>query len=110
MAEKKSENSKKTENKKKTTRSTSVWSLNKISFYLIVAIAILHLVAMILSCVHLAGPVYILQSIANAIMICVVAVLAYRYVRNKPTVWLVLYIVVLLVVLVGVVVPTIMLW
>ena len=101
---------KKTENKKKTTRTRTVWSLNKISFYLIVAIAILHLVALILSCVGLAGPVYILQGIATAIMICVVAVLAYRYIRNKPTVWLVLYIVVLLVVLVGIVIPLIMLW
>ena len=104
MAEKKSES------KKKTTRTRTVWSLNKISFYLIVATAILYLVAMILSCVGLAGPVYILQSIANAIMICIVAVLAYRYIRHKPTVWLVLYIVVLLVVLVGIVIPTIMLW
>ena len=101
---------KKEDNKKKTTSTRTVWSLNKISFYLIVAIAILHLVAMILSCFGLAGPVHILQSIANAIMICVVAVLAYRYVRNKPTVWLVLYIVVLLVVLVGIVIPTIVLW
>ena len=106
MAEKKTENNK----KQKKTRSATVWSLNKISFYLIVAIAILHLVALILSCVGLAGPVYILQGVATAIMICVVAILAYRYIRNKPTVWLVLYIVVLLVVLVGIVIPLIMLW
>ena len=102
MAEKKSENNK----KQKKTRSATVWSLNKISFYLIVATAILYLVAMILHVVGL--PAYVvgmLQSIATAIMICVVAILAYRYVRNKPTVWLVLYIVVLLVVLVGSVIP-----
>lgn len=85
-------------------------SLNKLSFYLIVATAVLYLVALILSCVGLSGPVLILQGVANAIMICVVAVLAYRYVRNKPTVWLVLYIVVLLVVLVGIVIPAITLW
>ena len=86
-------------------------SLNKLSFYLIVATAILYLVAMILSCVGgLAGPVMILQGVANAIMICIVAVLAYRYIRNKPTVWLVLYIVVLLVVLVGIVIPAIMIF
>ena len=106
MAENKSENSKKTEKKKKTTRTTTVWSLNKISFYLIVATAILYLVAMILHVVGL--PAYVvgmLQSIATAMMICIVAVLAYRFVRNKPTVWLVLYIVVLLVVLVGIVIP-----
>ena len=102
---KKSNNSEKNNN-----RSHSVWSLNKLSFYLIVATAILYLVAMILSCVGLAGPVMILQGIANAIMICIVAVLAYRYIRNKPTVWLVLYIVTLLVVLVGIVIPAIMLF
>lgn len=88
----------------------SGWSLNKISFWLIVATAILYLVGMILSCVHLAGPAMILQNVANALMICVVAVLAYRYVRNKPTVWLVLYIVVLLVVLAGIVIPSIMIF
>ena len=104
MAEKKTE-----KKEKRTNRTTTVWSLNKISFYLIVAIAVLHLVAMILSCVGLGGPVRVLQGVANAIMICVVAVLAYRYVRNKPTVWLVLYIVVLLVVLVGIVIPLIVL-
>ena len=102
---KKSNNSEKNNN-----RSHSAWSLNKISFYLIVATAILYLVGMILSCLKLSGPVLILQGIANAIMICVVAVLAYRYIRNKPTVWLVLYIVTLLVVLVGIVIPAIMLF
>ena len=106
MAKKKDESS----NNKKTNRTTTVWSLNKISFYLIVATAVLYLVAMILSCVGLAGPVHILQGIANAIMICVVAVLAFRFVRNKQPVWIVLYVVVLLVVLVGIVIPTIMLW
>ena len=102
---------KKSDNNNNNKQSRNVWSLNKISFYLIVAIAILHLVAMILACIggNLAKPVYILQGIANAIMICVVAVLAWRFVRHKPTVWIVLYIVVLLVVLVGIVIPLIVL-
>ena len=97
-------------NDNKSNKPRNAWSLNKLSFYLIVATAILYLVGMILSCVGLSGPVLILQGIANAIMICVVAVLAYRYIRNKPTVWLVLYIVVLLVVLVGIIIPAIMLF
>lgn len=80
-------------------------SLNQLSFWLIVASAILYLVGMILHFVGLQSVTGWLQSVATAIMICVVAVLAYRYVRNKPTVWLVLYIVVLLVVLVGIVIP-----
>ena len=85
--------------------------LNKISFWLIVAVAVLYLVAMLLSVIDagLAKPVHILQGIANAVMICVVSVLAWRYVRNKPTVWIVLYFVTLLVVLVGIVIPLIVL-
>ena len=91
-------------------KGSGTWSLNKISFWLIVITAILYLVGMILSCVRLAGPAMVLQNVANALMICVVAVLAYRYVRNKPTIWLVLYIVVLLVVLAGIVIPNIMIF
>ena len=87
------------------------WSLNKISFYTLVAAAILYLVSMILHFVGgLQGIVGWMQGVATAIMICIVSVLAYRFVRNKPTVWLVLYIVVLLIVLVGIVIPTIMLF
>lgn len=97
MAKKKSESNNK---------SSNVWSLNKLSFWLIVATAVLYLVAMIL---HLCGLpatlVGALQSVATAIMICVVGILAWRYVRNKGTVWIVLYVIVLLVVLVGIVLP-----
>ena len=104
MAQKKNENN----NNKKTTHTSNGISLNKISCYLIVATAILYLVAMILHCASLSATIIgILQGVATAIMICVVAILAYRFVRNKPTVWLVLYIVVLLVVLVGIVIPLI---
>ena len=103
MANKKSE-SNKTESSNK--KSTTVLSLNKISFWLIVATAILYLLAMIL---HLCGlPAALvgsLQAVATAIMICIVSVLGWRYVRNKGTVWIVLYVVVLLVVLVGIVLP-----
>ena len=86
------------------------WSLNKVAFYTIAAAAILYLVSMILHLVGFQNITGWLQGVATAIMICIVSILAYRYVRNKPTVWLVLYIVVLLVVLVGIVVPAITLW
>ena len=42
-------------------------------------------------------------------MVCVSAVLAWRYVRNKPTVWIVLYVIIILVVLAGLVLPNILL-
>ena len=99
---KKSE-SKKSESSKK---SSGLWSLNKISFWLIVATAVLYLLAMILHLIGLpAALVGSLQAVATAIMICIVGVLAWRYVRNKGTVWIVLYVIVLLVVLVGIVLP-----
>ena len=89
----------------KTTKSTGI-SLNKFSFWMIAAVAILYLVSMILSLVGINFRVVgALQGIATAIMICIVAVLAWRYVRHKQVVWIVLYVVLLLIVLVGVVVP-----
>ncbi|MCH5151512.1 MAG: hypothetical protein J1F65_02500 [Clostridiales bacterium] len=110
MANKKSE-SKKSESSNK--KSTTVWSLNKISFYLIVAMAILYLIAAIFSAVRvdvLAGLARVLMAVASAVATCVVAVLGWRYVRGKQTVWKVLYFVTLLVVLVGLVLPNILLW
>ncbi len=87
-------------------RSSNVWGLNKISMYIICAVAIIYLVSMICS---LAGVslkvVSALQGLATAIMICIVAVLAWRYVAKKQTVWKVLYIVCLLVVIAGVIIP-----
>ena len=82
-------------------------SLNKISFWLIVVAAVLYLVGIILSAVGLGNITGYLQAVATALMICVVAVLAWRYVANKQVVWKVLYFVVLLVVLAGIVVPMI---
>ena len=91
-----------------TTKKTTVWSLNKISFYTICAVAVLYLLAMIFSLVGLnSALVGIMQGIATAIMICIVAVLAWRYVSKKPTVWKVLYVVCLLVVLIGIIIPLI---
>ena len=81
-------------------------SLNKISFWLIVAAAVLLLIGIIMKFIpSVSAAAGWLLSIVTACMVCVVAVLAYRYVRNKPTIWLVLYIVTLLVVLAGIVIP-----
>lgn len=104
MAEKKNTKTTKTSSNTK----SSVWSLNKISLYIIVAVAVLYLVSMILSLVGVSFKIVAaLQGVATAIMICIVAVLAWRYVSKKQTVWKILYIVCLLVVIAGVIVPLI---
>lgn len=82
-------------------------SLNKIAFWLIIAVAIIYLAGIILSAVKLGNITAYLQAVATALMICVVAVLAWRYVAGKQTVWKVLYFIALLVVLAGIVVPMI---
>lgn len=96
------------EKKKTTKKSSTVWSLNKVSMWTICGAAILYLVSMILS---LCGVdfkiVNALQNLATAIMIIIVSILAWRYVSKKQTVWKVLYVVCLLVVIAGIIVPLI---
>ncbi len=97
-----------TSSKKTTKRSSGIrtWGLNKISFWCIGAMAILYLVASILAlCGVNFKVVSVLKDCATALAICIVAVLAWRYVAPKQTVWKVLYIVLLLVVLLGIVLP-----
>lgn len=91
---------------KSTKRSGTRWGLNKISFWCIGAMAILYLVASILALCGLSLKVILaLQGLATALAICLVACLAWRYVRNKQTVWKVLYVVFLLVVVLGIIIP-----
>ncbi len=102
MAEKKST---KTTKSTSTTKSSGL-TLNKFSLYTIIAVAVLYLVSMILSlCGVNFKIIAALQGVATAIMICIVAVLAWRYVSKKQAVWKVLYIVCLLVVIAGVIIP-----
>ena len=103
MANKTSKTSKST---KSSSSTSSVWGLNKISMYTLVATALLYVIALVLSCVGVNSKIVgSLQGVATAIMICIVAVLAWRYVRAKQAVWKVLYILCLLLVLAGIVVP-----
>ena len=86
--------------------SSSFWGLNKVSLWVLGAAALLYLVAMILSLVDVdAIAVTALQNIAMAAMVVIVAILAWRYVRSKPTVWKVLYVFILLVVIACIIVP-----
>ena len=96
------------ESKKTNNNGERLPSINKISFWLIVAAAILLLIGMVFKFIPAVSAVASwLLSVAMAAMTCVVAILAYRFIRNKPVIWLVLYIVVLLVVLAGIVIPAI---
>ena len=89
--------------------SGSKWGLIKISFYTFGAVAILYLISLILSACNVSSTAVVaLQNIGTAIMVCIVAFLAWKYVRSKPTVWKVLYFVLLLVILAGIVVPLVM--
>ncbi len=106
MAEKKTTTTKTTTTTK---RKRSVWGLNKISFYLMGAVAILYLIGLILSaCGVNMKVVTALQGLATALMICIVAYLGWKYVRPKQTVWLVLYFTFLLVIIAGIIVPLVM--
>lgn len=104
---------KKTTTKSTTTKTTSssssrrtIWGLNKISMYTIVAVALLYVISMVLSLVGVNFKVVsALQGLATAIMIIIVSILAWRYVKPKQMVWKVLYVICLLLVIAGVIVP-----
>ena len=84
-------------------------SLNKVAFWLLVTAAVLYLLGMVLSFIpDLASIFGLLLAVASALMLCVVAVLAWRYVAHKEVVWKVLYFIVLLIALVGLILPNIL--
>lgn len=86
----------------------TVWGLNKISFWTIVAVTFLYAVSLILTAIDankLNTVITILQGIAAAVMIGIVAVLAWRYVRPKQMVWKVLYVICLLIVIAAIILP-----
>lgn len=93
-----------------TTTRSSFWGLNKISFYTIGTAAVLYLIAAIFTLINattLVTVARIMSGIATAIMVCIVSVLAWKYVRNKTTVWKVLYFVFLALVILGIIIPLI---
>lgn len=95
---------------KKKSNSGSTWGLNKIAFWTIVLVALLYAVSVVLSALGIGGfrIIGILQSVATAIMIILVAVLAWRHVRAKDIAWRVLYIICILIVLAGIVLPLVL--
>ena len=111
MAETKKSSSSKSSSSSSSSSSkkSSMWGLNKISFYTIAAVAILYLISLILSACGVSSvAVMAMQNIGTAIMVGITAYLAWKYVRSKQTVWKVLYFVLLLVILAGIIVPLVM--
>ncbi len=107
MATKKSSSSK-SSSSSSSSKKSNFWGLNKISFWTIVAVTVLYAVSLILSAINansLNTAIKALQGIATAIMIVIVAILAWRYVRSKQVVWKVLYVICLLIVIAGIIVP-----
>lgn len=93
---------------KKYSNNNGGWSLNKISFWAITIISLMYLVAGILRLVdanNLAAAANWIGAVATAVSMCIVAILAFRYVRHLPIVWMILYIIVLLILLVFIILP-----
>ncbi len=111
MATKKTSSSSSKSTKSSSSSSSSkktIWGLNKISFWTIVAVTIIYAVSLVLEAIgadNLKAAVVILQGIASAILVAIVAVLAWRYVRPKQMVWKVLYVICLLIVIVAIILP-----
>lgn len=82
------------------------WGLNKISFYTICAVAILYLISAILgACKVNLKVVSALQGFATAMLIIIASILAWKYVAKKQAVWKVLFVVCILVVILGIIIP-----
>lgn len=87
-------------------RGIFTWGINKLSMYTIILVALLYAVSMVLSlCGVNLKVISALQGLATAVMICIVAYLAWKYVARKEMVWKILYIICLCLVLAGVVIP-----
>ena len=96
----------KTTTTSRSSRSSNAWGINKVSFYTIGCVAVLYLISSILALFGVNLKIIsALQGLATAIALSIVAVLAWRYVKHKPTIWKLMYFVLLLVVLLGVILP-----
>ena len=70
--------------------------------------AVLYLTSLVLSFLDVNLTVFeTLQSIATVIMICIVSITGWRYVRSKSLVWRLIYVLILLAVVASVIVPVV---
>jgi hypothetical protein len=80
--------------------------INKISFYTLLSLAVLHMIATVLSLIGIGSTIVgYLQGVATAVALCILAFIAWRYVDSKPTSWKILYFIILLIALAGVILP-----
>ena len=80
--------------------------INKISFYTLLSLAVLHMIATVLSLIGIGSAIVgYLQGVATAVAQCILAFIAWRYVDSKPTSWKILYFIILLIALAGVILP-----
>lgn len=104
-------NNKKNNNKKN--YNNGGWGMRKFSFWTIGAICILQLTIMVLSLLNLSdfnGILGALKSLAMILALIIPAMVAWDYVKNKQTVWKVLYFIFLLVLLITIIIPTLKGW
>lgn len=98
---------------KKTSSTTHIssehWSLAKVAFVIIIAVAVLYLVNSLLAILGIgAGFVTALQAVCSAAALAVVGFVGWGYVKNRKNGNLqVLYFIALVLVLVGIVIPAI---
>lgn len=79
-----------------------------IAFLATMFAAVLYLVSFVLSFFDISFPLFeTLQSIASVIMICIVSVTGWRYVKTRSRVWKLIYVLVLLAVVACVVIPVV---
>lgn len=98
---------------KKTSSSTHIsngnWSLSKVSFVIILAVAVLYLISSVFAILGIsAGFVTAMQAVCSAAALAVVGFIGWNYVKNRKRDDLkVIYIIALILVLVGIVIPAI---
>ncbi len=87
--------------------SGSNWTMNKVAFWSIAVAGVCYLLSLLFGLLLPALSVlaHVLQAVATAAMIIIVAILAWRHVKSKAMVWKVLYVVCLLLVILGVIIP-----
>ena len=96
----------KKEKQNKPQKSSGGISLNKVAFYTLVVAAVVLMIQAVLT--RVLGGSVILSAISAVIQIILYAlagILGWRYVKNKQTVWKVLYILAALVLIVAVILP-----
>ena len=88
-------------------RGGSFWGF--LAFIVTMFAAILYLVAMVLKFLDISIAVIgTMQSVATVILICIVSVFGWRFIKHRSLTWRLLYVVLILAVVASVVVPPIL--